>query len=171
MRVRGEWFDCDPKFVEWVCDNVLSGGREKAEKAATLFCELNRLEIHPERHILDESLHNLGFDTVGYRIKAAVLRERANRESPGAEVMRYEPNYYRENVIGGPGAFVLQIVNFDTFAKAMTDKLIAEIADASPPHSLRGRSPLNHPRRDLVRSIGVYPAYPPTPGRRPGVPS
>ena len=82
MRVRGEWFKCDPKFVEWVCDNVLSGGREKAEKAATLFCELNRLEIHPERHILDESLHNLGFDTVGYRIKAAVLRERANREVP-----------------------------------------------------------------------------------------
>lgn len=41
-------------------------------------------------------------------------------------------NYYRENVIGGPGAFVLQIVNFDTFAEAMTNKLITEISDASP---------------------------------------
>ena len=42
------------------------------------------------------------------------------------------PNYYRDNVIGGPGAFVLQIVNFDTFAEAMTDKLLTEISDASP---------------------------------------
>jgi hypothetical protein len=42
------------------------------------------------------------------------------------------PNYYRENVIGGPNAFVLQIVNFDTFADAMTKKLVNEISDASP---------------------------------------
>ena len=45
------------------------------------------------------------------------------------------PNYYRENVIGGPGAFVLQIVNFDNFAEAMTNKLLTEISDG-PPHSL-----------------------------------
>jgi hypothetical protein len=42
------------------------------------------------------------------------------------------PDYYRNNVIGGPGAFVLQIVNFDTFAEAMTNKLITEVSDASP---------------------------------------
>ena len=42
------------------------------------------------------------------------------------------PNYYRDNVIGGPGAFVLQIVNFDTFAEAMTNKLLTEVSDASP---------------------------------------
>jgi hypothetical protein len=42
------------------------------------------------------------------------------------------PNYYRDNVIGGPGAFVLQIVNFDTFAQAMTKKLLTEISDAAP---------------------------------------
>ena len=47
------------------------------------------------------------------------------------------PNYYRDNVIGGPGAFVLQIVNFDTFAQAMTDKLLAEISQASPDASHR----------------------------------
>jgi hypothetical protein len=43
------------------------------------------------------------------------------------------PNYYRENVIGGPGAFVLQITNFDTFAEAMTNKLVTEISRRSPP--------------------------------------
>jgi hypothetical protein len=49
------------------------------------------------------------------------------------------PNYYRDNVIGGPGAFVLQIVNFDTFAQAMTDKLLAEISGGTP-HSLPDRA-------------------------------
>ncbi len=38
------------------------------------------------------------------------------------------PSYYRENVVGGPGAFVLQIVNFDEFAEAMTNKLITEVS-------------------------------------------
>jgi hypothetical protein len=51
------------------------------------------------------------------------------------------PNYYRENVIGGPGAFVMQIVNFDTFAEAITNKLLTEISDASP-HSLHAAVPV-----------------------------
>ncbi len=38
------------------------------------------------------------------------------------------PNYYRENVIGGPDAFVVQIINFGTFAEAMTNKLVTEIS-------------------------------------------
>jgi hypothetical protein len=37
-------------------------------------------------------------------------------------------NYYRENVTGGPGSFVLEIRDFKTFADAMTRKLVAEIA-------------------------------------------
>ncbi len=40
------------------------------------------------------------------------------------------PTYYRENVIGGPSAFVMQVANFDTFADAMTNKLLAEVSDA-----------------------------------------
>jgi hypothetical protein len=36
--------------------------------------------------------------------------------------------YYADNVIGGPGAFALQIVNFDAFANAMTEKLMMEIS-------------------------------------------
>ncbi len=42
------------------------------------------------------------------------------------------PNYYHDNVVGGPGAFVLQISNFETFAQAMTNKLLTEISDAAP---------------------------------------
>jgi Protein of unknown function (DUF1194) len=41
--------------------------------------------------------------------------------------------YYRENVIGGPGAFVVQIDDFKTFGDAMMRKLVDEISDARPP--------------------------------------
>jgi hypothetical protein len=38
------------------------------------------------------------------------------------------PNYYKENVIGGAGAFLLVVENFDSFADAIVKKLVAEIA-------------------------------------------
>jgi hypothetical protein len=37
-------------------------------------------------------------------------------------------NYYRSNVIGGPGAFVMVAENFNSFGQAILNKLIAEIA-------------------------------------------
>ena len=36
--------------------------------------------------------------------------------------------YYRDNVVGGPGAFVLPIDDFGNFGDAMIRKLTAEIA-------------------------------------------
>ena len=36
--------------------------------------------------------------------------------------------YYRENVIGGPSSFVLEVHDFNTFGEAMTRKLVTEIA-------------------------------------------
>ncbi|MBV9863621.1 MAG: DUF1194 domain-containing protein [Alphaproteobacteria bacterium] len=42
------------------------------------------------------------------------------------------PEYYRQNVIGGPGSFLLVVENFKSFADAMTNKLVTEIAAASP---------------------------------------
>lgn len=39
------------------------------------------------------------------------------------------PKYYEENVIGGPGAFLLHVENFDTFTEAITRKLVSEIAE------------------------------------------
>ena len=39
-------------------------------------------------------------------------------------------NYFRDNVIGGPGAFVIAAENFDSFGQAIVKKLIAEIAEA-----------------------------------------
>jgi Protein of unknown function (DUF1194) len=45
------------------------------------------------------------------------------------------PNYFRDNVIGGPGAFVIVAEDFKTFGQAIVKKLIAEIAET--PASLR----------------------------------
>src|SRR5437763_1751552 len=36
--------------------------------------------------------------------------------------------YYRDNVTGGPGSFVLVAENFNSFGQAILNKLIAEIA-------------------------------------------
>ena len=41
--------------------------------------------------------------------------------------------YYRENVIGGPGSFVMVAEDFSSFGRAMVKKLIAEIATAPAP--------------------------------------
>ena len=37
-------------------------------------------------------------------------------------------NWYREHVIGGPGSFVLEVHDFQSFGRAMRRKLISEIA-------------------------------------------
>jgi len=42
--------------------------------------------------------------------------------------------YYRRNVIGGPGAFVMVAENHDSFGQAIVKKMIAEIAWNAPPH-------------------------------------
>jgi len=36
--------------------------------------------------------------------------------------------YYRDNVVGGPGAFVVSIDSYDNFAEAIINKLVTEIA-------------------------------------------
>ena len=50
--------------------------------------------------------------------------------------------YYQDNVIGGPGAFVMVAENFNSFGQAIIKKLVAEIALHSAPqtvaHARRG---------------------------------
>ncbi|MBV9557345.1 MAG: DUF1194 domain-containing protein [Pseudolabrys sp.] len=38
-------------------------------------------------------------------------------------------NYYRNNVMGGPGAFVMEAKDFNSFGQAIIAKLIAEVAE------------------------------------------
>jgi hypothetical protein len=49
-------------------------------------------------------------------------------------------NYYRNNVIGGPTAFVMVAENFNSFGQAIVKKMIAEVAQAHQPSPLRAAS-------------------------------
>jgi len=59
----------------------------------------------------------------------AIINERDN--SPHTHPTEGLAEYYRQNVIGGPAAFVLVVSDFATFGDALTNKLLAEIAAAS----------------------------------------
>jgi len=51
----------------------------------------------------------------------------------GLAILTEEPwleGYYRSNVIGGPGGFVVAARNFGSFADAMLRKLVQEVAAA-----------------------------------------
>ncbi len=62
----------------------------------------------------------------------------------GLAILTEEPwleDYYRRNVIGGPGAFVLAARDFSSFADAMLRKLTVEIADAGASSLARRAEP------------------------------
>jgi hypothetical protein len=69
---------------------------------------------------------------------AALARDQAVREGIGINglpILALEPDldrYYEQNVIGGPGAFVIAAKDFETFGDAILKKLIAEIAGVAP---------------------------------------
>jgi hypothetical protein len=42
-------------------------------------------------------------------------------------------NYYRNNVVGGPGSFVMVAENFNSFGQAIINKMIAEVAQTHQP--------------------------------------
>jgi len=46
--------------------------------------------------------------------------------------------YFENNVIGGPGAFVMVAENFESFGQALIAKLIAEIAEGPAPSATTG---------------------------------
>jgi hypothetical protein len=64
-----------------------------------------------------------------------------NRSSPGYAFHTQPPGglpkYYRENVTGGPDAFLITVEDFHSFADAITRKLVAEIAGISDTGSRR----------------------------------
>jgi hypothetical protein len=55
-------------------------------------------------------------------------------------------NYYRENVTGGPGSFVLEVHDFHVFGEAMTRKLVSEIA-------MRAVDPQSMPQARTIASL------------------
>jgi hypothetical protein len=64
----------------------------------------------------------------------------------GLPILAWEPDldaYYKANVIGGPGAFMVVAKDFDTFADAILKKMITEIAMNQRPGSAARRQAAN----------------------------
>jgi len=86
--------------------------------------------IRATRQIIDisgDGSNNIGRLPTQARDEAVKLGIRIN----GLPILTLEPDldvYYRQNVIGGPGAFVIAAKNYDQFADAILRKLIAEIS-------------------------------------------
>jgi Protein of unknown function (DUF1194) len=114
----------------------ISGGIDFA------MAQLARSPFQSSRHTIDVSgdgTNNSGRDVADARDEAlakgvtinglVILSERpmswnADHTNPPGGL----DNYYRNNVIGGPGAFVMVAENFNSFGQAILNKLIAEIA-------------------------------------------
>ena len=75
------------------------------------------------------------------------------RESPGGfQQIESLDLYYRDCVIGGPGAFYVVAKDFNDFARAILRKLILEIAGAAPPADLRRRHRQAHRQGGPLRN-------------------
>jgi hypothetical protein len=53
--------------------------------------------------------------------------------------------YYKRNVTGGPGSFVIVIEDFKSFAEALTNKLVTEIASSGAPVHASAAPPPDNP--------------------------
>jgi hypothetical protein len=119
----------------------ISGGIEFAQ------AQLERSPFRAPRHITDVSgdgTNNAGRDVGASRddvvgkgttinglviLSDSQLLFNAEHTNPPGGLEKY----YRDNVIGGPGAFVMVAEDFNAFGKAIVKKLIAEIAAAPSP--------------------------------------
>ena len=122
----------------------ISGGIDHAMK------ELARAGFDAQRRVIDvcgDGTNNHGRDVVAARDEAVEAGVTINglsiiNDNPIAwNLAHTQPpggltNYYRENVTGGIGTFVLEIHDFRSFGEAMKRKLLNEIASLAQPARL-----------------------------------
>jgi hypothetical protein len=154
QKVVIDWTPIDgPKAAQEFGDRLLESGRSFADRTSIsggidfAVAQLARAPFSAERHTIDVSgdgTNNAGRDVVQARDEALALGVTIN----GLVILSERPlawnpehtnppgglaNYYRTNVTGGPGSFVLEAKDFGSFGQAIVKKLVAEIADASVP--------------------------------------
>jgi hypothetical protein len=82
--------------------------------------------------ISGDGSNNSGRDAAEARDQAVKLGIRIN----GLPILTVEPDldiYYKQNVIGGPGSFVIAVKDYNAFANAILRKLVAEISQDQRP--------------------------------------
>ena len=154
QKVVIDWTPIDgPKAAQEFGDRLIESNRSFADRTSIsggidfAVAQIARAPFSAERHTIDVSgdgTNNAGRDVTQARDEALALGITIN----GLVILSEHPlawnpehtnppgglaNYYRDNVTGGPGSFVLEAKDFNSFGQAIAKKLIAEIADATPP--------------------------------------
>ncbi len=115
---------------------------------------LAQTPVEPMRRVIDVSgdgSNNSGRPVTSARDEAV----RAGVGINGLPILAVEPEldaYYRDYVIGGPGAFMVPADSFDTFGEAILKKLITEIASTLGSSACCHRSSLVDPKGS--RAVG-----------------
>ncbi len=153
QQVVIDWTPIDgPKAAQAFGDRLLESPRSFADRTSIsggidfAVAQFPRAPFFSERQTIDVSgdgTNNSGRDVTKARDDALALGITIN----GLVILSERPlpwnpehtnppgglgNYYRINVVGGPGAFILEAKDFNSFGQAIIKKLIAEIADAAP---------------------------------------
>jgi hypothetical protein len=159
QKVVLDWTLIDgPKAAQAFADQLLELPRAFADRTSIsggidgAVAQFTRAPFSAERQTIDVSgdgTNNAGRDVAQARNDAVHLGITINglvilSETP----MPWNPEhtnppggltkYYRDNVTGGPGSFVIEAKDFKSFGEAIVKKMIAEIADATP--ALGGRT-------------------------------
>jgi hypothetical protein len=148
QKVVIDWMLIDgPKAAQAFGDRLLESPRSFADRTSisggidAAVAQLARAPFSSERRTIDVGTNNAGRDVGQARDEALALGITIN----GLVILSETPlpwnpehtnppggltKYYRDNVTGGPGSFVLEAKDFDSFGEAIVKKMIAEIADA-----------------------------------------
>jgi hypothetical protein len=141
----------DEEAAAAIASTILSAPRSfvgRTAIGAAIDFGVQRLQASPaqsERSVIDVSgdgTSNSGRGVTEARDEAVAagitingLAIANNRSSPGYAFHTQPPGglpkYFKENVIGGPGGFLITVEDFHSFADAVTRKLVAEIAGIS----------------------------------------
>ena len=153
QKVVIDWTVIDgPKAAQAFADQLLEMPRAFADRTSisggidAAVAQLTRAPFTAERQTIDVSgdgTNNAGRDVTQARDEALRIGININglvilSDTP----MPWNPEhtnppgglakYYRDNVTGGPGSFVIEAKDFGSFGEAIVKKMIAEIADATP---------------------------------------
>jgi hypothetical protein len=162
QKVVIDWMLIDgPKAGQAFGDRLLESPRSFADRTSisggidVAVAQLARAPFSSDRRTIDVSgdgTNNAGRDVGQARDEALALGISINGLAILSETpLPWNPEhtnppgglakYYRDNVIGGPGSFVIEAKDFGSFGEAIVKKMIAEVADAGRTVSFSGVNP------------------------------